>query len=1754
MGARLLPTFLNLIYVVAFFTIMGLMQVDRASEMYRAAIEQFETNPWRLFPARRLKDVSGPLEVYLWMQSVFINTLFRELAREGDPNFCSDTNPCAMGQGHALDDGKCASASVKGYLNCPQYIASRRSCCEPCRDNLTGNGRVCKNTTLSGEVNEYSTTTSVYDLSENCKVQIPAWLEDLSGYRDNSKHGQVEPFNATLAAEQFLFCPERLSTVLVDTTTGLPKETRAVKLANYNRALMTRITMKRMKFRSSRSAQFSRFYPRVWSAFKGDATSNSDANENKEPFGTSTIYRYSENGGYLGKGGFVQLLDLANIDQDYAQRQLGLLKDDNWFDLNQGSLVIELLLYNGNVDKFLYVQFVFQHTYSGTTDVAVKASSLQLSMHSDSVGIIRFILYGVIVGLFVYFLKNEVDEISADWADYFTNVMAILNLISLMLTLSCIISYLASVLDYDFFHFALPFSLDADVAEHDFSAIVDLAMRMENIQPLMSINAALIYLRLSTMLTGIVPDSGLVFNAIHQVRLHLGGFFLMFVLVTLGFTFTGHYLFGQRMQGFSNMLESFVTVTKAILACLNYSELTQANPQLAEAFFFIFHLFFLVVQQPMLSIILYGYFTEKNRLSKLQDTDRYPLRRFLRQLKVGLRDSSTFLNRIIVSLQQILFGNGDGGTMRINYEQVAALRDRRATQPRKRSVRYEQRGEEKEHPEHNDIWQDVKLDAKDPFYPGGMMQYYVVSVKGEGAAEENKVLPGFRLVGIQRQRGVMDREMFRDEEKFKRTEAGGYSSNTEKILSDLDLPVTLEFEGAVRSFSWECICMFSYAVIFLIFCTSISRISDTQPLTSSQASLMTRNTWVEYNPERDSSFDQMVGFHQVQKWAEVSIIEAVYRCEGNLHGEICQAKRSLRKDWFMWSGVNSYIDLRPGSNLPLQSWPPAAGTMSIGYIPFTFPANDVPKVETQTIVRVNDYNVGVMPNNFMRVTIQLACFVPNKDNRLKAASPVKIHPRLLTFWTCSLAPCMKTLIEHNEKCLAQNQEPIDMERVKGLISGLTYVYGTTSTYMQMGGISLGIGNTALEVKKVWNLMHEDYNIIEDAASMVFESVTFNGNLDLFTYGNVRIDRSPTGLLIKKATYRAFPLNAFSPGRYEAVSSTQQYYVALFVMYIILCAVLICFLIYDLLIQYNVTKELQRGTHMFMWDFFMEDPWNYIVVTSTVFNILTIVTVLKFLLFQLRFSASDDGRFFRSWTLDDYVYTRSVNMDEPVDTFNEFQILGENYDALAWQFGVNSVFMMLRATKYFGAIAQPRLIMLTLFGSVIELVVTTFVILMFLLCFAFIFHMKFGVVVGRLYGTLALAALEMFNWLCGNFDGVEVPMGRDNVFVLCIFTIFAVTFYVLLTMYLAALAYRWQVTRRDAEPHSIQNGIARCCTSLPRGKGGDDSKGKIVKLDRKFWRDHGILALLDRFDETGRIRNVPVERDADEDAQKNGKSKVEIHALGDIADNGTHDENGNGTATKVDQEDKARRFLISFQKAHMDIASRLCREPLGKKEVIAVDDDRGGGLSAFLQHGDEVEELEEIEEKKDQAHEESMTLELGIIEEPVEEETKQLIHKTLMGLLAENPPQKADNPSQKDGAGTSAGMQPAEEIWLDALVTALEAQGTLKELQTFFLPPAMIRPTKVQDWANFKSKKTKMEKRLDIFLKILLEEVHIEHCRFLKQGAAAKERVLKQQSLVLTDYLEQLDEQISRLQREIDTLERKNKGMTTHVKPLLLVNW
>mmetsp|Transcript_56330 Transcript_56330/g.134438 ORF Transcript_56330/g.134438 Transcript_56330/m.134438 type:complete len:1649 (+) Transcript_56330:89-5035(+) len=1648
MSSTVMPVLLSLCFALAFLAFTFLQETDVSAEMFQAAGARFLNAPWRQYPKSVIYDVHGPRDVHLWLENVFINQLYMERAENGnDEAYCTKSNPCRLGEGNANLDSECAGSLVAGEGNCPSHMGSRKGCCQQCV------GAACPMHVYETKDRNLTANTSVLDLSANCADTIPAWLSFLTGWKKPALLEEDDPVNIS-------FCPERV---------GKPAA-RGLMVGRFNQALMGRISLKRRKMVQSTSPVYSNAYGKVMAAWRTNAYSNNPSEEDTSSFGNIKRYHYKQDAGFRRAGAFEEILDFE-APKKVNMRKITSMQREGWFNLQQGSLVVEIMLWNGNVELLSHIAFIFEHGFSGKSKVSVSVSSLAFNVHDFGVvsTYFRLTIYVVIVVCFVFFFRAQLEDMSADYKAYFSEPMGYIHLALFFLCAYVIGSYLAIVLSYPFLNFRLP------MAVTEFQDIAELTMNNQDLKVAISVTTCLLFLQAVAECCSILPQLRLLVDSVGRMSNYLVTFFAIFFVMIFGFSLAGMFEFGQKLNQFNNISHSILTVVEMIRGKANYQGIVDADPQFGDAYFLFFHFFFLIFAQYLLTILMTGYLKERKRLAESEQVET-PLRRILRSVKSALQHASANIRSRLLSLQQIFFGAGGGAASKtVDYEQVARLRDKRATQPIIRNVVYEKRpGSDQDD---LDISEDVFLRASEPFYPDGMMHYYVDGTATDGFAQDYKV-QGFRLVGIF-SKGNYDREKFRSQEHFENK----YKRSPQEILKEISngdsLPVRLEFQGRVKPFSCECITLAFFCCIFLIFTLQVSRVPDSFSLAQIHRLAIAGPEWKEYRPTRIVDFRNVtLAPGSFNSWMHKAIFEGEMGCVGKiddnrnciLSNENQDGSGFVRQNWQLYiesSSPELQLKLSALPELAEQSlsFAPPASTEGMG---MSFGPKQTAAVDVD--VRLRTWNVGVMPKNQVRIILQIPCFQPVTNTRFNADYQYKLDPKMKD---CANQDCMGEIISQQQTCHTFEGELRNVSYMTGAYSGIDHRY----TSIGAKGIVLGLGGTPQEAETVWNILKRDQL---SPVSMVLEYVTYNGNMDMFTHTRVKFQLQGTGLLTRQIELVVFPLNVFNMGLTSFAAEKTATNRALFVIYLIAALLFLCLVLRDLFIQLKLTS-LERAWYIFLYDFFVEDMWNAVDVLCIVVNAFVIHSIFSYLLIDGVFNLRDG---FQSWTLD-FSFPDTATVDT-VDPFTEFGRAADLYSSFETLSALSGLFLLLRFAKYFRCVASLRLVLATLGAALHELVNISAVMIIVLLAVVLMMHNRFGMIFPR-YGTLTSSSQSMFFFLTGYFDTADL-YEFSPLFLLMVMVFFQVAFLLILNLFVSAIIFRWKDTRRDAEEFSI-SGFFRLMKEhlniFKPNKGGSraEEDRSLQKLDAEFWSKMGILRHLERLDESGKIVPVESEKVREDEVSKEENSEDE-----------------------GEQRDDLERFVTIFKKAHMEIASQMTRD-VGEVE------DEGSLEKLVLVAFDDSQET------------------LGIIEEPQNRNTMEYI-------------------STKMNQELEHAERPAQEIWLDALITVLEEAQALRKLQKLFIPMPMIQPKKAHEWQLFHQKKIRMERRLNSFLRWLQEEARVQHYQYVREMAVSKERVLKQQSLVLMDYLETLDKQIEKLQQEIQRLEKKNSSMRAHVSPLL----
>lgn len=1731
MSSQILPTLRCVLFAAAFVALCLLQDVPSASEIFQATSNRFETAPFQSNPDKTIYQVQGPQEVYEWLTNVFVPQIYKGKSQDGDSQgFCTASTPCTLGQGGVALPAQCSKSLVPGDRNCASYKGSFINCCEECV------GSSCDNFTLSTQTVQLSHSSSTENVAEACSQEMPEWLDELS-YWEKGKMDGTSGTTPPASQVPLTFCPEREASQDINILSRPYSAGSPLMVATVNSALMARLSLKRQKFTKGTSVAFSNAYPILAASGSTSSTSYNSDEEDTSSFGTTRQFDYIDGGGYSGAGAFVSFVDF-NQPEAMVQSQIADLNRNQWFDLSQGSFVVEMLLFNGNVNKFVHISFTFEHDCFGNTNSMITSDFIGLAIHdfSDPLASFRVVLYLIIVVCFTISMKNELEDMSADFQTYFSSPMCLFDLSSLACCLSVIIMTLRIVLSYTFLNFAFPLPRDTSSRMQTFEDLINLAGQQNMLNIACGINACLILVQAIVMLMSLAPQWNLVFNSLGIAKLNLIAFLFVLATFMLGFTFAGYYLFGRNSPAFSTFRAAFFSNVQMGAGVDLYPQLVMGDPGFAYIYVFFFYIIFIIVTSLLLSVVLDGYMKERRRLA--DTADKFPLRRLLKVMVDRIQQNTAFINRCLASLKQLVFGASSTGSMRVDYEKVAKLRDRRPTQPRVRHVLYAQRQDDEEY----DISADVKLRVENPFYQDGMMHYFVEQTTPEGPAHMFQVKKDFRLVGIQAQ-GQADKERFRDAAYFQR-----FNSDPQQLLQDLNskLPVKLEFEGWVKPASFECIFHIVLASIFLIWALSVHRTENSFNMQVVHADSLSGGTWTEYNPLRTVNMDSVDSPNSLDNWLE-QVVKSGYACTASINsntGFDCTTglESTWRPKWALWAGsmtkkLPASVSGKLSTSIDVPDTPVnAALGLSIGYVPNQ--AGTHQSTIDSTVV-LEAYNVGVMPSNHMRITLQVPCYQLNTKQRWQAGYPYIIDPVILKSDGCSQENCMERMIRSTRQCLDKTGVARTPENFQGA-SGVTYTFSKQGTFNGLGGVAAGLGKTMAEANAVLGVLRGD---MQEAVSTVVEFVTYNSATELFTYNWAAFDWKATGLGVFSSDSSVFPLSSFADGasKHEQSAITTKW--ILFGFY---CAFVLFFsvhLVLDFVLQFNITTSLRRPWYMCFTDFFLEDRWNLFDVASVMLNLAVIASFVRALSIDANFTIKYG---FRSWTLD---WTAPITAGlDTVEPFNKFATLSSRYELFTQLCAVNGLMLLMRLPQYFSGIIPLQIIMKALGAVTSEIAVLLGILFITTLSFVLVLHTRFGSRFAE-FGNLTNTFQQLLLYAVKLVPNADTIDNNGPFFFVAVFTLYQCVVFILLNVLLATLAFSWKESRRDAQ-HFTLSTIWKALTSglLSRFKMGskqitqnivaieeEPSPHNFKHLDAEFWESLAVLGHISGLQESGKI----VPRKTEPKKQRHDAAEEELKEAVDVVveDKETQQAEATLTIFNFDRGDDRRKFLKVFKKAHMEIASQMCTRIKPPDAEPRVEDDSKEKRMETT-NAEILAMAKSDEDPKDI---------VGIIEERQPDQIREMISSKLIRQLEVGFEAEHEQDSSKL---VGKGITVLEEIWLDSLVTVLEEAGVLKKLQRFFLPRPMQLPKKPQEWGVFYQKKQKMELRLNLFLRWLEQESKIKQYKFLRDMADAKERVLKQQSLVLTDYLKTLDDQVRTVQEEIAILERKKASMRTHISPLL----
>jgi len=293
-------------------------------------------------------------------------------------------------------------------------------------------------------------------------------------------------------------------------------------------------------------------------------------------------------------------------------RVLAEMQKSGWIDRHTRALSVEMNFYNANFDISTYIRFQIDIGASGRIHSSVKMYSARLNPYNQASKTDKFRFsceIAWLLGLLMYtraVFKNLISQRLA----YFGSFWNLIELVNLSLYITSIVYWSRFLLIgkekfrepsaeyFDMLHMMRIFNFIATCAAWNMVVAVVTLFKYLQINKRMS----LLWDVLSAAGRDIIP------------------FMVVLTLVTIGFTFAGHWLFGFRVQSWHNFGASFSTLLRSMSGDLDYQPFKIAAPNLAIIFTVAYIIIVsLVLTNVFVAILTDAYQDTRSRMTKVQE-------------------------------------------------------------------------------------------------------------------------------------------------------------------------------------------------------------------------------------------------------------------------------------------------------------------------------------------------------------------------------------------------------------------------------------------------------------------------------------------------------------------------------------------------------------------------------------------------------------------------------------------------------------------------------------------------------------------------------------------------------------------------------------------------------------------------------------------------------------------------------------------------------------------------------------------------------------------------------------------------------------------------------------------------------------------------------------------------------------------------------------------------------------------------------
>ena len=357
-------------------------------------------------------------------------------------------------------------------------------------------------------------------------------------------------------------------------------------------------------------------------------------------FGNNTCpvkYTGYGKGGFALEGGYV--FYFSNVPGNYSTQMMNLLSTSYFLNESTNSIVIDFVLYNGDLNYFTYAAYIAQTISGGEIFSTYYIWPMKLKNYFTAADKIRalfeviflLLLFHQIYGT-VRVLRNKFKNYD-DWSSRFSEILTtkqkekrrlakpeilrkimgvvtaseILDIVSYLLSLACVIYWLVYISS------SVATSLTLPVTQANFHDLFsEQANILQTYLNLSSFNILLIYFRIMNYVT-INKALRFLQDTMRIAMVDILYFLVMLMIILIGFVFMAYLSFGHTLAHYKTIQEAFITCFAMMVGEFDYPELSKTDNIMGNLFFFIFMITFVFILLNIFIAILERAYTKVKR-------------------------------------------------------------------------------------------------------------------------------------------------------------------------------------------------------------------------------------------------------------------------------------------------------------------------------------------------------------------------------------------------------------------------------------------------------------------------------------------------------------------------------------------------------------------------------------------------------------------------------------------------------------------------------------------------------------------------------------------------------------------------------------------------------------------------------------------------------------------------------------------------------------------------------------------------------------------------------------------------------------------------------------------------------------------------------------------------------------------------------------------------------------------------------------